>query len=156
MKLKSYILLCLVLMVNLSVFAQYGKQKKADILFNKFSFVKAANVYRELIENNYNKDYATRRLADCYAYLRDPRNAARYYKKVVEQINVPVEYYYSYAQALRGVKDYKKSRIWLERFKDSGGVINENDFEKDAPTSKEPNKPGPRVNATASMPFLVM
>jgi len=131
MKLKSYILLCLVLMVNLSVFAQYGKQKKADILFNKFSFVKAANVYRELIENNYNKDYATRRLADCYAYLRDPRNAARYYKKVVEQINVPVEYYYSYAQALRGVKDYKKSRIWLERFKDSGGVINENDFEKD-------------------------
>jgi outer membrane protein OmpA-like peptidoglycan-associated protein/tetratricopeptide (TPR) repeat protein len=131
MKLKSYILLCLVLMVNLSVFAQYGKQKKADTLFNKFSFVKAANVYRELIENNYNKDYATRRLADCYAYLRDPRNAARYYKKVVEQPNVPVEYYYSYAQALRGVKDYKKSRIWLERFKDSGGVINENDFEKD-------------------------
>jgi hypothetical protein len=64
-------------MVNLSVFAQYGKQKKADTLFNKFSFVKAANVYRELIENNYNKDYATRRLADCYAYLRDPRNAAR-------------------------------------------------------------------------------
>jgi hypothetical protein len=54
-----------------------------------------------------------------------------YYKKVVEQPNVPVEYYYSYAQALRGVKDYKKSRIWLERFKDSGGVINENDFEKD-------------------------
>ena len=131
MKLKSYILLCVVLMVNLSVFAQYGKQKKADTLFNKFSFVKAANVYRELIENNYNKDYATRRLADCYSYLRDPRNAARYYKQVVEQPNVPVEYYYSYAQALRGVKDYKKSRIWLERFKDSGGVINTTDFEKD-------------------------
>lgn len=117
--------------MSLSVFAQYGKQKKADTLFNKFSFVKAANVYRELIENNYNKDYATRRLADCYGLLRDPRNAARYYKQVVEQDNVPVEYYYSYAQALRGVKKYKESRVWLERFKDSGGVINANDFEKD-------------------------
>ncbi|MFH4966374.1 OmpA family protein [Gaetbulibacter sp. M235] len=132
MKLKNYILVCLLLMVSLSVFPQYGKQKKADTLFNKFSFVKAADVYRELIDNNYNKDYATRRLADCYAYLRDPKNASKYYKQVVEQKNVPIEYYYSYAQSLRGIKDYKESRIWLERFKDSGGVVNANDFDKDA------------------------
>ena len=131
MKYTNHILVCILLMVNFSGFAQYGKQKKADTLFNKFSFVKAANEYKELIENNYNKDYATRRLADCYAYLRDPNNAAIYYKKAVEQENVPIEYYYSYAQALRGIKDYKNSRIWLERFKDSGGVINANDFEKD-------------------------
>jgi hypothetical protein len=70
-------------MISLSAFPQQGKQKRADTLFNKFSFVKAAKVYRELIDNNYNKDYATRRLADCYAYLRDPKNAARYYKSVV-------------------------------------------------------------------------
>ena len=131
MKYTNHILVCILLMANFSGFAQYGKQKKADTLFNKFSFVKAANEYKELIENNYNKDYATRRLADCYAYLRDPNNAAKYYKKAVEQENVPIEYYYSYAQALRGIKDYKNSRIWLERFKDSGGVINANDFEKD-------------------------
>ena len=131
MKYTNHILVCILLMVNFSGFAQYGKQKKADTLFNKFSFVKAANEYKELIENNYNKDYATRRLADCYAYLRDPNKAAIYYKKAVEQENVPIEYYYSYAQALRGIKDYKNSRIWLERFKDSGGVINANDFEKD-------------------------
>ena len=131
MKYTNHILVCILLMVNFSGFAQYGKQKKADTLFNKFSFVKAADEYKELIENNYNKDYATRRLADCYAYLRDPNNAAIYYKKAVEQENVPIEYYYSYAQALRGIKDYKNSRIWLERFKDSGGVINANDFEKD-------------------------
>ena len=131
MKYTNHILVCILLMVNFSGFAQYGKQKKADTLFNKFSFVKAADEYKELIENNYNKDYATRRLADCYAYLRDPSNAAKYYKKAVEQENVPIEYYYSYAQALRGIKDYKNSRIWLERFKDSGGVINANDFEKD-------------------------
>ena len=131
MKYTNHILVCILLMVNFSGFAQYGKQKKADTLFNKFSFVKAADEYKELIENNYNKDYATRRLADCYAYLRDPNKAAIYYKKAVEQENVPIEYYYSYAQALRGIKDYKNSRIWLERFKDSGGVINANDFEKD-------------------------
>ncbi|PKQ45509.1 flagellar motor protein MotB [Confluentibacter flavum] len=118
-------------MLSLVVFAQEGKQKKADTLFNKFSFVKAAEVYQDLIENNYNKDYATRRLADCYAYLRNPNQASRYYKQVVQQENVPIEYYYKYSQALRGIKEYDESRIWLERFKDSGGITNTNDFDKD-------------------------
>ncbi|MBU3822998.1 OmpA family protein [Flavobacteriaceae bacterium XHP0103] len=118
-------------MFSLVAFSQQGKQKKADTLFNKFSFVKAAEVYQELIENNYNKDYAIRQLADCYAYLRNPNEATRYYKQVVQQENVPVEYYYKYAQALRGIKAYDESRVWLERFKDSGGVANVNDFNKD-------------------------
>lgn len=131
MKIKNYILVCMALMLSLSVFSQQGKQKRADTLFNKFSFVKAAKVYRELIEKKYNADYATRKLADCYALLRNPRNASRYYKKVVTQENVPVQYYYRYAQSLRGIKKYKESQLWLERFKDSGGVVNTNDFSKD-------------------------
>ncbi|WP_299554289.1 OmpA family protein [Seonamhaeicola sp.] len=131
MRLKHYILICITLALSFSAFPQQGRQKRADTLFNKFSFVKAAKVYRELIQKNYNKDYATRRLADCYAYLRDPKNAARYYKSVVKQENVPIQYYYSYAQSLRGIKKYKESNLWLQRFKDSGGVVNANDFSKD-------------------------
>ncbi|WP_232731988.1 OmpA family protein [Confluentibacter lentus] len=131
MKSKNCILIYFALMLNLVVLAQQGKQKRADTLFNKFSFVKAAEVYQDLIRNNYNKDYATRQLADCYAYLRDPNRATRYYKQVVNQKDVPIEYYYKYAQALRGIKDYDESRIWLERFKDSGGVANTDNFERD-------------------------
>lgn len=59
MKLKNYILVCIALILSINGFAQQGKQKRADTLFNKFSFVKAAKVYRELIQNNYNRDYAT-------------------------------------------------------------------------------------------------
>ncbi len=132
MNVKNYILVCIACMLSISMFAQQGKQKRADTLFNKFSFVKAAEVYKELIANKYNEDYATRKLADCYALLRDPKNASRYYKKVVAQEKVPIEYYYSYAQSLRGIKDYKESEVWLQRFKDSGGVVNANDFSKDA------------------------
>jgi len=131
MKYKNHILVCIVLMLSFSVFPQQGKQKRADTLFNKFSFVKAADVYKDLIQKNYNKDYATRKLADCYAFLRDPENASKYYKSVVKQENVPVEYYYKYAQSLRGTKKYKESQIWLQRYKDSGGVVSANDFSKD-------------------------
>ncbi|WP_372938037.1 OmpA family protein [Seonamhaeicola sp.] len=132
MRLKHYILVCITLALSFSAFPQQGRQKRADTLFNKFSFVKAAKVYQELIQKNYNKDYATRRLADCYALMRDPKNASRYYKSVVKQENVPIDYYYRYAQALRGIKKYKESSIWLKRYKDSGGVVNSNDFSKDA------------------------
>lgn len=131
MKIKNYILVFAAIMLSFSVFAQQGKQKKADTLFNKFSFVKAAEVYKELIANNYNKDYATRKLADCYALMRDPKNASKYYEKVVVQDNVSIEYYYNYAQSLRGIKEYEKSEKWLQRFKDSGGVVTKNDFTKD-------------------------
>ncbi|MDO6759570.1 OmpA family protein [Tamlana sp. 2_MG-2023] len=130
MKNINNIFLCIALFLSFSVFAQQGKQKKADTLFNKFSFVKASKVYQELIQNNYNKDYATRKIADCYALLRDPRNANRYYKSVVKQENVPVEYYYKYAQSLRGMKKYKESEIWLQRYIDSGGAPGNNDFTK--------------------------
>src|SRR5690606_6279759 len=131
MRLKKYILIYFALMLNLVVFAQQGKQKRADTLFNKFSFVKAAEVYQDLIKNNYNKDYAMRQLADCYALLRNPNRAAVYYKEVVNQKDVPIEYYFKYAQALRGIKNYDESRVWLERFKDSGGVANVEAFERD-------------------------
>ena len=86
MNVKNYILVIIIFMLSFSMFSQQGKQKRADTLFNKFSFVKAAEVYRELIANNYNRDYATRQLADCYAFLRDPANASRYYKSVVLKI----------------------------------------------------------------------
>lgn len=132
MKLKNYIIVCLLSIVCFSAFGQYGTQKKADNLFNKFSFAGASEVYKELIEKNYNKDYATRQLADSYAFLRNPDSAVVYYKKTVEQENTPIEYYYNYAQALRGVEDYKGYRTWMRRYKKAGGRINEKKLSNDS------------------------
>ena len=131
MNTKNYILVLMAVMLSFSSFSQQRKQKRADTLFNKFSFVKAAKLYRELVQDNYNRNYATRKLADSYAFLRDPRNASRYYKSAVKQKDVPIEYYYKYAQSLRGMKKYDESQEWLERYKDSGGIVNTNDFAKE-------------------------
>lgn len=131
MKLKNYLIVCIAFFAA-STFAQQGLQKKADNLFNKFSFVKASEVYQELINKGFNTDYATRQLADCYAYMRNPESAAEYYKQAVTQENIPVAYYYRYAQSLRGVKDYKGSREWIRKFKNLGGVVNADELSKDA------------------------
>lgn len=108
--------------VSASVSAQSGKQKKADALFNSFSFVKAIEVYKEMLANNYNANYAKRRLADSYAMLRDPQNACVYYADVVKQESIEPEYYLNYALALRSMKKYDESEIWLAKYKASGVV----------------------------------
>lgn len=132
MKPKKQILICILVLVSYFSFAQYGSQKRADNLFNKFSFLSATEEYRELIEKDYNADYAIRQLADSYAFLRNPDSAVVYYKKAIEQQNVPIEYYYNYAQALRGVKNYREYRVWMRNFKDAGGRIDDDKLSKDS------------------------
>ncbi|WP_300571099.1 OmpA family protein [Flavobacterium sp.] len=122
-KILKYILISVLLFGSiLSSSAQSGKQKKADALYNSFSFVKAIEVYKEMLENNYNANYAKRRLGDSYSMLRDPENAAVYYQDVVKQSNVDPEYYLNYAMALRALKKYDESTIWLNKYKETGVI----------------------------------
>ena len=113
--------LILFLLIPGALLAQYGTQKKADALFNKFAFIEAAETYKELIENDYNRDYATRKLADCYFLLRDPEKAATYYARVVEQESTPPEYYYNYALVLRALGRYDEAMTWAKTYKKMGG-----------------------------------
>ena len=105
------------LLICSSSFGQSGKLKRADRHYNSFSFVKAIEKYEKLIDTNFNKSYAMRKLGDSYMYLRKPKAAVEIYKHVVEQENVPEEYYYFYAQALRGVGKYDESKIWMKKYK---------------------------------------
>ena len=132
MKLKNDITTGIALLITICAFAQNDIQKRADNLFNNFAFFQAIGAYHELINEGFNTDYATRQLADSYAYLRNPDSAVVYYKKAVKQNNVPIKYYYNYSQVLRGVKDYEASRLWMKQFKDAGGNIKEQKYLKDS------------------------
>ncbi|TXE15233.1 OmpA family protein [Seonamhaeicola algicola] len=131
MKLKTYIFNAFAILITINAFAQYGAQKKADNLFNTFSFANATEVYHKLIEKNFNTEYATRQLADSYAYMRNADSAVVYYEKVVKQNNAPTEYLYKYAQVLRAVGKYNEARTYLQKFKQAGGTINTNTLNTD-------------------------
>ncbi|UKM64137.1 OmpA family protein [Flavobacteriaceae bacterium GSB9] len=132
MELKKHIITFCLLLSVFKITAQDATLKRADAQFNKYAFVDAAKSYKKLIEKGEFVEHATRKLADCYALMRNPDAAVYYYEKSVRQDNVPIEYYYRYAQALRGTKDYKASRIWLEKFFSSGGKISKDKFSKDS------------------------
>ncbi len=103
-----------------STIGQTARQKRAENSYNQFSFVKAVEQYQKMIEKDINKEYALRKLGDAYIMLRKPEMALSIYKQVVEQPNVPSEYFYYYAQVLRANGEYKESKIWMKKYKEAG------------------------------------
>ncbi len=116
----NYLFFLILMGTCISVHAQYGKQKKADKLYEDLAYLEAADVYKELIENNYNTNYNKKKLGDTYIMLRNPFGAVKYYEDVVNEDDISPEYYFKYAQALRGTKQYAESRKWLEKYLESG------------------------------------
>jgi len=127
MKNFNYLILLLFIGNSFMVSAQNGKQKKADRLFNDLAYIEAVEVYKELIEKDYNTTANNQKLGDSYMKLRSPENAVFYYADALKAENVPPEYYFKYAQALRGVKRYDESREWLQKYRDSGKASKEVD-----------------------------
>ncbi|HET8855322.1 MAG TPA: OmpA family protein [Salinimicrobium sp.] len=117
---RKYLIYLFLIFPGMILSAQSGMQKKADRLFDDFAFVKAADVYEDLIEQDYNTTYNKKKLGDTYLRLRDPENAVKYYSDVVQQPGISPEYYYKYAQALRGVRKYEESREWLRKYQEEG------------------------------------
>ncbi|TRO62863.1 OmpA family protein, partial [Christiangramia sabulilitoris] len=133
-----YTIVLILLSCSFAVQAQSSKQKKADRLYKDFAYLKATEVYKELIEKEYKVTENNLKLGDAYMMLRSPENAVFYYGDAIEDTSISPEYYYKYAQALRGVKRYEESRQWLKKYLESGRGSQEirNILEKDEYKSK--------------------
>ena len=109
-----------IVLIGTSAIGQTQKQKKAERQFDSFSFVKAIKTYEKMVDTSFNQYYAMRKLGDAYIMLRQPEKALPIYEQVVEQENVPSEYFLYYAQTLRATGDYKASKQWMKKYKDAG------------------------------------
>ncbi|SDS64903.1 WD40-like Beta Propeller Repeat [Gillisia sp. Hel1_33_143] len=120
MKNFNYLILLLIIGNSFIASAQNSKQRKADRLYNDLAYLEAVDIYKELIEKDFNTAYNKQQLADSYSKLRRPEDAVYYYTDVVKQADVSPEYYFKFAQALRGVKRYDESRTWLAKYQETG------------------------------------
>ncbi len=121
MKNFNYLILLLFIGNSYMVSAQTGKQKKADRLYDDLAYIEAVDIYKELIANDFNASVNSLKLGDSYMKLSSPENAVFYYEDGLKADNVSPEYYFKYAQALRGVKRYEESREWLQKYSDAKG-----------------------------------
>ena len=104
---KNLIIIVLALISYGFVNAQDSSTKRADKLFDRFEFVKAAEKYLELIEDDNETDYVIKRLADSYYNIYDSKEAEKWYAKIIK--NKDPEVIYRYSQMLKANGKYKES-----------------------------------------------
>ncbi len=108
-------LLFITLMSSFCLTAQNNDTKKADKHFSRLEFVKAAEAYNQLIENNKGDAYVYAQLAESYYNIFNTLEAERWYAKTLETIEQP-ELLYKYSEMLKANGKYAESNKQMEKF----------------------------------------
>lgn len=110
MNLKKTTLLVLVVLMNISVFAQ--SKKVADRYFDEFSYIQAAKIYKDLVlVKGDSSKHVLSRLAESYYNNSETEEAEIWYKKLIDNYATEIDLndLFKYAQTLRSNGKYKKS-----------------------------------------------
>ena len=118
---KPFFLLLLVCSMNL--YSQKTKETKGDKEFDNYAYIDAIKTYERIYEKGYKSPDMLEKLGDSYYFKADLENAANWYKELFTLTqDVPAEYYYRYAQSLKGIKDYKKADEMMSKFNKMSGL----------------------------------
>lgn len=104
---KNYIYLLFIFCCSGILSAQKASEKKANNLFEKKMYVKAAQMYEQVPENQ----NTLQNLGDSYYNNFQMKDAVRVYGKLflTYKDSVKPQYYFRYAHSLMGVPDYAKA-----------------------------------------------
>ncbi|WP_347923008.1 OmpA family protein [Pontimicrobium sp. SW4] len=113
MKTQKYILVCLLLVSGITM-AQNANLKRANKLFEMKAYVEAAEIY----ETKERSQTVLQNLADSYYYNTSLQKAIKTYRElfVTYGDSIDIELHFRYAQALKGVKNYKEADVHLSRY----------------------------------------
>ena len=105
----------IILFTGLFANAQSKTTKKADKLFSKFEFVRAAEEYEKLLSKGESTAYVYRQLAEAYYNIYKTVEAEKYYAKALETEESP-ETVFKYAQMLKANGKFKNSNEQMSKF----------------------------------------
>jgi len=114
---KRNIISLFVIAIAFSGFAQESTLKKATKNYDKFSYVKTSEVLLEVAENGYQSKDLFEKLGNSFYFNNKMEEASQWYGKLVDTyLDVDVEYYYRYAQALKATENYDEADKWMQKF----------------------------------------
>ena len=96
------------------ILAQNNSTKKADKLFERLEYVKAAQEYLKLAEKSPD-NYVIGRLADAYYNIFNTKDAEKWYAKIINE-DPGAEIIFRYAEMLKANGKYKESNLWMSKF----------------------------------------
>jgi peptidoglycan-associated lipoprotein len=113
MKTNKYILASLLLVSGITL-AQKGNLKRVNKLFEMRAYNQAAEIY----ETKERTQEVLQNLADSYYYNTSLQKAIKTYRELFLEFgdSIDIEYNFRYAQALKGVRNYKEADKQLSRY----------------------------------------
>ena len=96
------------------ILAQNNSTKKADKLFDRLEYVKAAQEYLKLAEKSPD-NYVISRLADAYYNIFNTKDAEKWYAKIIND-DPDAEIIFRYSEMLKANGKYKESNVWMSKF----------------------------------------
>ncbi len=113
MKAKLLIFIC-----ALSSTFMVAQEKLADKFFENYSYVKATELYKEVVHKGDSSEHVLTRLGDCYYNNSEVEKAALWYGKALKKYDdVNPEYIFKYIQTQRSLGNYEEADKWLNKFK---------------------------------------
>ncbi|MEH6537446.1 MAG: OmpA family protein [Psychroserpens sp.] len=109
----------LILILALSSTIMIAQEKLADKFFSNFGYVKATELYEEVLKKGDTSLHVLTRLGDCYYNNSKSDKAAFWYKKALEkygQDDMNPEYIYKHIQSLRSLGQYEDAESWMKKF----------------------------------------
>lgn len=111
------------LIFNTAGYSQIKKEKQADKSFDRLAYVDAIKVYERIAAKGYLNTSILQNLADAYYFNGKLVEANKWYTVLFDGSyedknleKLPSEYYYRYAQTLKSVQDYTKSKQMMDQF----------------------------------------
>ncbi len=115
---KKILTLLIITLISFSpIIGQNNLTKKADKLFDRLEFVKAADEYLKIANKDSEDYYVISQLAESYYNIFNPIEAEKWYSKIIDSSS-DAEVIYKYAQMLKANGKYKESNVWMNKFAD--------------------------------------
>ena len=96
-----------------------AQEKLADKFFSNFGYVKATELYEEVLRKGDTSLHVLTRLGDCYYNNSKSEKAAFWYGKALakyDQDKINPEYIYKHIQSLRSLGQYEEADSWMKTF----------------------------------------
>ena len=114
---SKYILLTIVFVFLSNLYAQNGKIQSVKDDYRDFAYVKTSEVLLEVANKGYKSVDLFQKLGNSFYFRNEMQEASKWYGELMalEEVIEP-EYYFRYALALKGIKDYEESDKWMKKF----------------------------------------
>jgi len=110
-------ILCICLVQIQRVHAQDKKIEKANEVYNKFAFIEAGKLYKDLVDKGNTSVEVYTKLGNCYYFNSQYPEAANSYSKVFNsEQSVDSEFYFRYAQTLNNTKKYNEANVVMKKY----------------------------------------